>query len=216
MKTLIITGGRFDKEFATSYLQKNKYDLKIAVDNGLSYATELGITPDIVVGDFDTFGINNLQKSVDIQVTKVIAVNPVKDDTDTELAINTAIKNGSTDIDILCATGNRFDHTLGNLHNLLLCLNSGVSARLIDRQNNISLIKDGETVIKASELTGKYVSLIPFAGAVTGVTLQGFKYPLSDYTLEPGLSIGISNELMGPEGSIIIGNGILILVNSAD
>lgn len=216
MRTLIITGGRFDEEFATSYLQQNKYDKVIAVDNGLTYAKRLGVTPDIVVGDFDTFGIDNVQKSVDLTRTKVIAVNPEKDDTDTELALNTAISKGSTSIDIICATGNRFDHTLGNLQNLYLCMNAGVEARIIDRQNIIRLINDGNTIVKKSELRGKYVSLIPFAGEVTGVTLKGFKYPLDNYTIEPGYSIGVSNELVESEGTITIGSGVLILINSND
>lgn len=216
MRILIITGGRFDEEFATSYLQKNKYDSVIAVDNGLTYAQKLNITPDIVVGDFDTFGIENIQKNVDITRTKVLAVNPEKDDTDTELAINTAIRIGSTSIDIICATGNRFDHTLGNLHNLYLCLNAGVDARIVDSNNTIRLIKAGNTILKQSELRGKYVSLIPFAGNVIGVTLKGFKYPLDNYTIEPGYSIGISNELVESEGTITIGSGVLILVNSND
>ena len=56
MDTLIISGGRFDKEFAASWLKTNVYDYVIAVDYGLRYAKELGITPNLIVGDFDSNG----------------------------------------------------------------------------------------------------------------------------------------------------------------
>ena len=46
----------------------------------------------------------------------------------------------------------------------------------------MKLISDG-TVLKKSEQFGKYVSFFPFGGNVTDLTLEGFKYPLSNYCL---------------------------------
>ena len=51
-----------------------------------------------------------------------------------------------------------------------------------DRYNYMKLISDG-TVLKKSEQFGKYVSFFPFGGNVTDLTLEGFKYPLSNYCL---------------------------------
>ena len=79
---LIISGG----EFAPLPLDL-KYDYVIACDHGYDYAIRLGITPDLIIGDFD---------SCDTDVTSIneipVETFPVaKDDTDTMLAVKCAI-----------------------------------------------------------------------------------------------------------------------------
>ena len=51
---LILTGGKLNLAFARSFLEKEHFDKVIAVDGGLESAEALGITPDYIVGDFDT------------------------------------------------------------------------------------------------------------------------------------------------------------------
>ena len=53
-RCLILTGGKLSLAFAGSFLKKSKYEKVIAVDGGLEAAKELGIIPDVIVGDFDT------------------------------------------------------------------------------------------------------------------------------------------------------------------
>ncbi len=62
------------------------------------------------------------------------------------------------------------------------------------------------------------MSFIPFTGEVKGLTLTGFRYPLSEYTLmrgrEPGLCI--SNEISREKAKVKITEGVLICVESQD
>ena len=213
MKTLIITGGRFNKEFAVSLLKKNEYAYIIAVDYGLAYAKSLGVVPDLIVGDFDTYGTEGL-KEYEEKGCVIRRFNPEKDDTDTEIAINCALKMG-LDIDIIGAFGGRADHFLSNVNNLLTALKAGIIARLLD-EGNIIFLKDRSFEVTAETVPYTYFSLLPFAGAVTGLTIKGFKYALDGYDLKPGSSRCISNELTMKTGNIIFDDGILVVINSED
>lgn len=211
MKTLIITGGEFHRDFAVEFLSENKYDYVIAVDGGVAYAKELKLTPDLLVGDFDTF------KGIDEYInngTNVRRYIPEKDDTDTEIAIREAIAMGS-DMDIICATGGRIDHLLANIHNLFIALEAGVSARIVD-SGNVIFLKNRSFSMKREDYRGKYISFVPFSGDVTGLELKGFKYPLEGYTLKPGASRCISNEFAADTAYVEFDSGCLIVINSLD
>ena len=218
MRTLIITGGSFDYEFAVSFLSQNKknYDYVIAVDDGLSYAEKLGIRPDLIVGDMDTHGTDDIEEYLK-NGARVIKLEPEKDDTDTERAVREAIKLGG-DMDILCATGGRLDHLLASIHNLKIALDAGLNARIIDR-SNIVFLKNKPFTVSRSECGKKYISFVTFAGEVTGIKLKGFKYPLDGYTLKPGSSRCIINELLDGYGTVEFDGGqdcCLIVINSSD
>lgn len=216
MRTLIITGGSFDREFAASFLAKNSYGYVIAVDNGLSYARELGVFPDMIVGDMDTHGKADIEE-YRARGAQIIALEPEKDDTDTERAVREAVGIGS-DIDILCATGGRIDHLLASIHNLKLALDAGLNARIIDR-GNIIFLRNKSFSLRRAECPKKYISFVAFSGEVTGIILKGFKYPLDGYDLKPGISRCISNELTEDEGTVRFDEGedrCLIVINSSD
>ena len=71
-----------------------------------------------------------------------------------------------------------------------------------------------QATLSHSEFT--YISLLPLTAAVKGITLDGFQYPLIDATLEMGQSLGISNKLQADTGSITIGEGLLLIIESRD
>jgi thiamine pyrophosphokinase len=71
-------------------------------------------------------------------------------------------------------------------------------------------------VISKKEQFGTYISLIPCTEKVTNLTLTGFKYNLTDFTLEGYTSLGISNEIVDDVAEIIFKNGILLVVESLD
>ncbi len=213
MNTLILAGGSFDSQFAAEYVERHRYDCVIAVDGGLSYAKELGIKVDYIVGDFDTLTDIDTEYWENNGAT-IRRFEPMKDDTDSEIAIKMAVGMNS-DIDILGATGRRLDHFLGNIHNLAIAAEKGLTARIIDPQNIIFLAMSDFTMNRA-DYPGKYVSFVPFAGEVTGLKLKGFKYPLSGYTLKPGVSRCISNEFAADSASVSFLGGSLIVINSSD
>ena len=138
-----------------------------------------------------------------------------KDDTDTESAVQTAAELGAEEIHIVGGTGSRLDHMLANVYLLGLLREEGISAYLVDAHNRVQVI-DQRTVIKRETQYGKYVSLLPFMGAVEGITLKGMKYPLEDYTLDHCHSIGISNEITGEQAEIEFRTGRLVVIESKD
>ena len=218
MKTgLIITGGRIDPAFAGDFLREVKADCVVSVDGGLEATRALGLTPQAIVGDFDTVRKERLEEYRKNPEILWDVHRPEKDETDTELAINTAIKLGCTHITILGATGGRLDHELSNLHLLKLCLDSKVEACLCDPQNRIYLLDRGKTFHKKSAY-GKYISFIPLTEKVYGISLTGFKYPLNRKNISIGVEAGlcVSNEIIGDEASIAFDKGILVCVESRD
>lgn len=220
MKTgLIITGGRIDLTFAGQFLQKQgkEADCIVSVDGGLETTKALGLMPDAIVGDFDTARREMLEEYRRNPAILWDVHKPEKDETDTELAINTAMKMDCRRLLILGATGGRLDHELSNIHLLKLCLDRQVEAFLYDPWNKAYLLAEGK-VFKREELYGTYVSFIPLTERVKGITLRGFKYPLTGKDISVGVEAGlcVSNEVVGEEASIRFDSGILICVESRD
>ena len=217
MKTVIISGGRIERDFALSFLKNEIFDQIIAVDNGLKFLYENQIRPTWIVGDFDTAAqelVEYYQTQTDIPIRRF---NTVKDSTDSQIAIELALELGSSEITILGGTGTRLDHVLGNIQSLMLARKKGVSCIILDAYNRIRLM-DGVVHLKKSEQYGKYVSLLPLTTEVTGVELRGFKYELTDYTFTStgSAGLGVSNEITAEIAEIRIKTGIFVLIESRD
>ncbi|MFG6383020.1 MAG: thiamine diphosphokinase [Lachnospiraceae bacterium] len=167
----------------------------------------------------ESSGLENIEEKISGTESKqpiILQFQPEKDETDTEIAIRTAIKQGCKTIHILGATtGNRIDHLLGNIHLLGIAMEHGVECLMLDAYNRIRMINKG-IVIKKEEQYGKYVSLLPFTSKVTGLTLTGFKYPLDCYTMECYHSLGVSNEITESQAMISFQDGVLLVIESRD
>lgn len=211
MKTLIISGGSVTKELLTTTLSNTSFDNIIAADRGLEILDACKITPNYIIGDFDSVDLKLVNKYPN---SKIIKLNPEKDFTDTHMAIKLAIEIKSTEIIILGAIGTRIDHTIANINVLKECLQKGIKCQILNDNNKIFLIEE-DTIIKLEDQY-KYVSLIPLTTQATGVTLTGFKYFLKNATLKIGESIGISNEQLGKEAKVELKSGILICIKSKD
>ena len=228
MKILIITGGTIDEKFAINYLNNNSFDKIIAVDGGLAFAdkaseqnSQFRLTD--IVGDFDTIDSEIIQRYKDMTTgPKIHEYIPEKDYTDTDIALRLVIdmcqnsgKINDSEIVILGATGTRLDHVLANITMLLMPFEVGIKASIIDAHNKIQLIR-GTTSILAEEQFGKYVSFIPLTPTISGVTLKGFKYPLTNRTIALGSNLCISNEIVDDEAVVSIENGIAIMLETKD
>ncbi len=213
---LIVTGGPIDLVFAQKFIVERTFDRIIAVDRGLNAVSKLKLIPDAIVGDFDSADESVLKefKSRTLDTTWEIH-KPEKDETDTELAITTAIRLGCTKLILLGATGGRLDHFLGNLHLLYASLKQGVEAAMVDERNWIT-VTEKERVFESDKIFGKYISFLPLSEEVKGITLTGFKYPLHKKDITIGTSLCISNELTGTSGKMEFDSGILICVESHD
>lgn len=215
MNTLIVAGGEISLTFLENYYLSKKPDIIIAVDKGLEALNKLDILPNHIVGDLDSVEESILESSKSNPTITIHEYIPEKDYTDTDIALKLAISLSSSHITILGALGKRMDHTLANIHILMIALEANIPCELLDSNNRIYLINKAHTVKKLNAY-GKYISLIPLTSKVEGLTLTGFKYPLNNYSLTIGKSLGISNELINDSATICLKNGILIVIESKD
>ena len=214
MRYLIVCGGKIDKEFGLNEIKTDGIDAIIAADSGMDFLYENGVTPDIIVGDFDSATTKALEFFERKGQTEIHRLNPIKDDTDTEYAIRLAIREGARSIVLLGATGSRIDHVLGNISLLGIGLESKADISIIDT-NNHRRRSDKHVFNEKSAQYGRFVALI----AVTDdneVSLRGFKYPVTDYSFDRFTSLGISNEIIDDHAVIDIHRGKFIIIESKD
>lgn len=217
MRTLIVSGGRIEEDFALSFYKKQPFDFIIGVDRGLEFLYEKGILPTHIVGDFDSADArleDYYRRQGEIEIRRF---NPVKDSTDTQIAIELALELCSSSIEILGGTGSRLDHVLGNIQSMMLAKKAGVDCCMVDAHNRIRLI--GESmVLRKDRQYGRFVSLIPLTSVVEGVDLIGFRYPLCNHTFTStgSAGLGVSNEILEEEAEIRMKSGILVLIESLD
>jgi len=160
MRAVIICGGSIDDyNYIKSEIKSD--DTIICADAGFIHAVKMGLSPALVVGDFDSVDINHIPHDV-----RIVRFPAQKDQTDSEIAIEHARKMGFRDFLMIGGIGSRMDHTLANIMLLKDCLNRGEYAEIIDEYNKI-MITDSE--IKLHELKGTIISLIPLADCY-GVT----------------------------------------------
>ena len=215
MKFLIVSGGDTQDSFVTELIKTGGFDVLMAADSGLDCFHRIHTKPDVIVGDFDSAESEALAYFRQFEQIDLCALNPEKEDTDTEFAIREAIRRDADDITIVGATGTRIDHVLGNICLLGIGLEEKVSMCILDPHNRIRMI-DSPLILKKEEQYGRYVSLLPYSNQVRGVTLTGFKYPLSDYTMGGFNSLGISNEIQEAEAVISFTEGKLLVIESKD
>ena len=214
-RALIISGGSLEEDFASAYLKDQNFDMIIAVDSGLKGALDLGLSVDAAVGDFDSADPVTLAEGHEHREIHWEVHRPEKDETDTELAVTTAVRAGCRELVILGALGGRFDHALGNVHLLYYGAKLGAEASILDSRNRITVLTEGRT-FRREELWGKYVSFLPLTMEVKGITLRGFKYPLTKKDISIGPCLCISNDPAAEEASITFDQGVLICVESRD
>lgn len=214
MKTLIVTGGSLDIDWAKEFIKTINAEYIIAADSGLKYINELGLVPDMILGDYDSVedGLLDKYKSTDIKTYP-----REKDYTDTHIAIINALKTGASEIYILGATGTRMDHTFTNICNMKAALDCDVPCFIYDAHNKIYIVNDqmGEVKLSRNGQYGDYVSIVPLSEEAV-ISLTGFKYALDDYVLHQGLSICQSNEIKEDEAVIKINKGLLIVFETKD
>lgn len=188
------------------YLPEEPEGLIICADRGLDHALAAGLKPDIAVGDFDS------AQQLPPNGTRVIRAEPEKDDTDTILACETAIAEGCDEIRLYCALGGRIDHTIANIQTLELLRKCGVNAVIISEKSRIYLVHEREAVIPAFN---GYVSVFSY-GETCMLSEYGMKYELVRYRLDNAFPLGVSNEVAGEVGRIIVHGGTALVIETIE
>lgn len=216
MNTVLICGGEINDEFSLVCLKQIKPDCIIGVVKGLEFCYRNHVIPDWILGDFDSISKEVIDWYREQQEIPIRQYKPEKDDTDTRLGMELALKLGSDKIFLLGATGGRLDHYMGNLQSLLITARKEKEGWILDEQNAITVRKAGKICIHKEEQFGKYVSFFSMGDEVTGLSLTGFQYPLDDYTLKNSDGIAVSNQLSDDCGIIEFETGYLMMVLSKD
>lgn len=200
-RILCIANGDLDHPLWAKELAA-RFDAVVAVDGGLRHCSNLQIRPDLIVGDFDSFPVDQLGRYQEIEM---IIAPWEKDQTDLELALQAIDPTSRDEVVILGALGRRTDHLLGNLTLLtrypgrVRALSPSESLWVVDKKERIDVV------------VGQEISLIPMNGAVTGITTHGLKWELTNATLDK-FFLGISNLCLQEEVAIEVESGDLLLV----
>ena len=180
----------------------------IAADGGVAEAFRLGLSVDVLVGDMDS--------AAEVDVERVRASggaierhDPDKDATDLDLAIDRAVRDGPSRVVVLGGDGGRLDHLLGNLTLLASPRWASIDIDAVIGAALVHIVRD-EREMDGS--MGELVSLFALGAPATGVTTTGLRWPLTDFTLEPGSSLGISNEFAGTTASVRVSGGVLAVI----
>jgi thiamine pyrophosphokinase len=207
MRIIIFANGSLpNPEIARALIRPD--DFIIAADGGTRHALALGLTPNVVLGDFDsmTFDLRLLTE----KGTQILKYPADKNETDLELALQHALTLNPDSILILAALGGRTDHTLANIALLTDPRFSALDLRFNDGVEEIFLCRDQARVRGRS---GDIVSLIPWGGEVTGIVTSGLKWTLQNETLYPEKTRGISNEMTAHEAAVSIESGLLLIIH---
>ena len=178
-------------------------DLVIAADAGYRVCQQAGIVPDLLLGDFD---------SMDQPDFPNIRRSPVeKDDTDTMLAVKTALEEGCDTVYIYGGTGGkRLDHTLANLQTLLFIRRRGARGYLYD-DDFVWTAVENESLTIAKTLGWGLFSVFCLGDRAEGIDETGFQYPLADAVLTPEFPLGVSNHILEPTATITVRKGALAI-----
>lgn len=211
---IIVSGGQLDKDTALRILsEENK--CVIGVDKGIEFLYYNDILPDYILGDFDSASPEVMKYYREETRVPIKELNPVKDSSDTEVALKLAVTIGAKQIVIIGATGGRIDHLWANIQSLTLPLKKGIHASIIDEQNRISIYDEDFEIIR-DEAYGEYFSLFSLGGDVHGLTIKGAKYPLNNHTLTPHDSLSVSNRFEDDVVKVSFHNGMIVLMETKD
>ena len=175
----------------------------VACDAAYAFLSDAGISPDCVLGDFDSLGF----------VPQGALTFPVKKDkTDGELALEHCVKNGFADVDFINFGGGREDHFLGNLSLLIKAKSLGVTARAFTNNSVIYYIEAGKNEFTVK--VGSIVSLFTFGECLVKKS-SGLIYPYDNTTLTSKSTLGLSNEADKAVVSIdVASGGAFFIVNN--
>lgn len=185
-------------------------DLTVAADSGWKNAQALGVTPAVLVGDFDSLGEPDAPAG-----TEILRVPAEKDDTDTQLAVRTAAARGAKELVLIAGMSGRVDHTLSTLALLEELHGRGIRAVLTDGKNRVRFLEN-DSLLLLREKRFRYLSLIAVTEKVRGVTLEGCKYPLKNATLLRQNQYAVSNEIEGNAALIDVRRGAVYVIESGD
>ena len=206
-------------------------DYYIYCDAGLKHQEALGVWPNLIIGDFDSYSkaemerkyqeiknahedsLNQNQKQAQAAARKppeLIVLPCEKDDTDTVFAVKEALRRNFAEFLLVGVIGQRLDHTLANVSILYMLDEAGKQGRILDDYSEMQLVSGSPVRI---DDTCAYFSLLNLSGQAEGVTITHAKYPLQDAAIHCEYQYGVSNEVLpGETAEVTVARGKLLLI----
>lgn len=182
----------------------------IAADSGMRHAAGLGVTPELWIGDFDS------TREADDPRWRAVpreTFAPEKDKTDGELAIDAALARGATRLLLAGAFGGeRADHTFLHMTAAIRLAERGMDVMLSSGDEEGAPLKPGAN--RFDYPPGTLFSVLPFSD-LTGLTIAGAQWPLTERLVPFGSSLTLSNVATGPL-AVTLGGGRALLVASPE
>ncbi len=177
-------------------------DLVIAADGGLVHTQEIGLRPDIILGDFDSLGY----------IPEGAQVHPVeKDDTDSMLAIKKGLELGCDAFYLYGALdGKRVDHTMANFQALQYLAERGARGWLVGNRQIVTAIHNSS--ITFPPFCIEYLSVFCMGRDAKGVSIRGLQYNMENQTLSSGFPLGVSNRFLQKKATVEVRDGTLLLI----
>lgn len=198
-------------EFGDYVIDRHDGDLVIAADGGYTHLQRAGVPCDLLMGDLDSLPPDT------VIGTQTKRFDPIKDDTDTMLAVRHGLSLGYRKFYLFGVFGGRFDHSVGALQTVAFLAEQGASVCAFEQSSDgrhssyITAVRNASMTFP--EYARGYLSLIAWGGDAEGVTLENLKYPLVRQTLQPHVALGISNEFTGDAAArVTVERGMLLAV----
>lgn len=195
-----------DGAFLRPYLEAGEW-VVICADGGIRSARDAGLRPDYQIGDWDSGGAPE-------PGVPCVTLPVEKDMTDLQAAAEQALGMGCRELLLCGCTGGRLDHTASNLVLLEWIAGRGGLPVMVDEDNEVRFLEGPVELRLANRPPYRYLSLIPLDRTLTGVTLRGLKYPLTDARLTRGDTLSVSNEPQESEMTVSLASGRALLIRS--
>lgn len=211
MRSIIVSGGKApSKELLKEYIKDDDYI--VGVDKGCNILREIEVTPNIILGDFDSIDkkVLNYYKDKGVKIEKF---NAEKDYTDTDLGYTKALEVNPSEIILFGATGSRIDHMLGNIGIILKGLRENIKVTIVDDNNKMYAVNKSSLVKKEE---GRVISFHALSDVVKNLTIKNGKYPLNNYDMTLLEPRAICNEFLDDDIYIEFDSGIILILYTKD
>lgn len=205
MKCVVLANGEYGDDLQIYREIVDQADCILCADGGANYAYQLQVVPNCIIGDMDSIAeeVMDYFNRLEVPIKKYPRQ---KDSTDTQLAISEAETRGADEIVLIGSLGKRLDHTLSNLYSGMDLAERGIKVSHHAPRMQVHLVA-GE--LRLSGRAGDLVSVLVLSDRATGVSEEGFEYPLQKAVLAKGNPFAVSNLMVGEDAAISVDEGVL-------
>ena len=199
-RCVIVSAG----DFTPTDYRPQEGDFVIAADGGYTYLLDMGITPDLCIGDFDSLGYTPPD-------CPIYTLPVEKDCTDTDAALRKGLERGCSEFLLLgMLGGKRLSHTLANLQTLTVLAEKHIPHKLVGDGITVCALTTGDTV-SFTEKDSCHVSVLAITDTAA-VTLCGLYYNGDNISLTNRFPLGVSNSTVGKNALVRCEDGVLLVV----